>query len=63
MEMQQRPQSPRAAATPDAGDSSGVSQTLEACRKLADAADAAIDQAYSGNAEMFIAANQQKGGQ
>ena len=63
MELQQRLPQERAAGTPDAGDGAAVSQTLDACRRLADAADAAIDQAHSGNAEMFIAANQQMGGQ
>ena len=63
MEMQQRTPSPSAAGSPDAGAASGVTQILDGCRRLADAADAAIDQAYSGNAEVFIASNQQKGGQ
>ncbi len=42
---------------PDAG------ATLAACRRMADAGDAAIDQVYSGDAETFLAANKQAGGQ
>jgi hypothetical protein len=42
---------------------SGSSAALDACRRLTDAADAAIDQAYSGDAEAFLNANRQTGGQ
>ena len=41
----------------------GAAQALASCRRMADAADAAIDQAYSGDAEAFLAANKQEGGQ
>jgi hypothetical protein len=41
----------------------GAADALAECRRMADAADAAIDQAYSGDAEKFLAANQQDGGQ
>ena len=63
MELQQLSHPARGTGMPDAVDGATVTQTLEACRKLADAADAAIERAYSGNAELFIAANQQSGGQ
>jgi hypothetical protein len=41
----------------------GAAQALAECRRMVDAADAAIDQAYSGDAETFLAANKQDGGQ
>ena len=64
METQQRTHQthtvdPTPSSTPDAG----ASDALDTFRRMADAADAAIDQAYSGNAEAFLAANQQAGGQ
>ena len=46
-------------ATPD----DGAGEALAACRRLSDAADEAIDKAYSGDAEAFLTANRQSGGQ
>ena len=64
MEMQQRHQQIRSSEpTPPPADDTAAAEAFAACRRLADAADAAIDQAYSGNAEEFLAANRQSGGQ
>ncbi len=45
--------------SPDAG----ATEALASCRRMADAADAVIDQVYSGDAEGFLSANKQDGGQ
>ncbi len=64
MEMLQRThQALTTGPTPPSDADAGVADALAACRRLADAADAAIDQAYSGDAETFLAASQQAGGQ
>ena len=64
MEMQQRTLETRAGdPTPAPSADDAAAATLAACRSLADAADAAIDRAYSGDAETFLAANRQAGGQ
>ena len=63
MELQQRTLPARAAGTPDVGDTGGVSQVLNDCRRLADASDAAIDQVYSNNPELVINSNQQSVGE
>ncbi len=64
MEMQQTTYQERpidGSPSPDAG--GGAAEALAACQRLTAAADAAIEQAYSGNAETFLAANRQSGGQ
>lgn len=38
-------------------------EALAACRRMADAADAAIERAASGDAETFLTSNRQAGGQ
>ena len=64
MEMQQRTiQTHAGDPTPSSDADAGASATLAACRRMADAGDAAIDRVYSGDAETFLAANQQAGGQ
>ena len=63
MEMQQLSYQSRGSDAPSADGSSGVAEALAACSKLADAADAAIDRALSGEAERFLQANQQSGGE
>jgi hypothetical protein len=57
--LQRRSDDPALPSNADAG----ASEALAACRRLADVADAAIDQAYSGDAKAFLAANRQDGGQ
>lgn len=57
--LQTHPGSP----TPSAESDAAAADALAACRRLADAADSAIDQAYSGDAAAFLAANKQDGGQ
>ena len=48
-----------AAGGPEGGDS----QTGAECQRMLDEADAMIDQALSGDAEAFLNANKQQGGQ
>lgn len=54
-------QQTEASLDPDTG--GNASETLLSLRRMADAADAAIERACSGNAEEFLAANRQQGGQ
>jgi len=45
------------------GPEGGESRTAEECQRMLDKADAMIDQALSGDAEAFLNANKQQGGQ
>ena len=46
-----------------AGGGGNASQLLRECNRVADAADAIIDRICSGEAERFLTANRQAGGQ
>ena len=45
------------------GPEGGDSQRAEECQRMLDKADAMIDQALSGDAEAFLNANRQQGGE
>jgi hypothetical protein len=66
MDLQQRRHdqrtTPQAASSP-AGGGPGLDQARLQAQRLLDAADAAITRALSGNAEAFLAASRQQGGQ
>ena len=57
--LQTRGTDPSSSPDPD----TAASEALASCRRMTEAADAAIEQAYSGDAETFLAANRQCGGQ
>lgn len=64
MEMQQiSSQTRNGEPEPSASGDAAAIETLAACRRLADVGDAAIDQVASGNAQAFLEANTQAGGQ